>query len=371
VVDELRRTLTQLEASVQQFFYHPANKAPLQEVPSQLAQMRGVFSVLGLEQAALAMVRMRASVEQFLLDEIDVASAPTGVFLRFGSSLDAIGFLIDVLGYQRELARKLFAYDDDAGEFRCLLGSQTMLLSVAPAQDDQSKVIGSLRVALPLYNVYLNEADEWSRRLITELSEWALELHRPVFDSTIELAHSLFQASGTVGFRALSEMAGALERVLRHVQRSASGSAAQARIFLETAEVMRRLLHQFAAGFLKPSDQGLLDALDAIRFAPADVPGLDTPSALLAQLGSALRQWTARPDNLGARSEALRVLQMLTAAARGAQALQLGEMAQRMASAIEALAMDALQTPNLAFLLADFDAMQASVESLRSSAERH
>src|SRR5690606_5597670 len=57
--------------------------------------------------------------------------------------------------------------------------------------DDQVKVIGPLRISIPLFNIYLNEADEQSRRLCTSLSEWALELHRPLSDDAIALAHSL------------------------------------------------------------------------------------------------------------------------------------------------------------------------------------
>jgi len=381
VVDELRRSLAQVEAAARRFFNNPSDKMPLQEVPGQLAHMRGIFSVLGLEQAALAALRMRASVEQFLLDEVEVVAARAGAFLRFDSSLEAMGFLIDVLSFQRELARKLFAYDDDAGEFRCLMGSETALVSVTPASravptpDEPSKLIGNLRIALPLYNVYLNEADEWSRRLITELSEWALELHRPVFDSTIELAHGLSHASDTVGFHALSELAGALERALRQVRRHASGSAEQAKLFLETAEVMRRLLHQFAAGFLKSSDQELLAALEAVRSGTAtdasptaagafEFVREDAP-ALLAQLGSALRQWTARPDNLGARSEVLRVLQTFKAAATIAGATDLVAMAQNTQAAIEGLGIESLQTPKLEFLLDALDAMQSDIERQR------
>ena len=57
--------------------------------------------------------------------------------------------------------------------------------------EDHVKVIGDLRISIPLYNVYLNEADEWSRRLQVETSEWALELHRPLPDSIVAMAHSL------------------------------------------------------------------------------------------------------------------------------------------------------------------------------------
>ena len=131
-------------------------------------------------------------------------------------------------------------------------------------QDDSIKVIGSLRIGIPLYNVYLNEADEWSRRLLTELNEWALELHQPVPASSVALAHSLAGSSATVGFLALSEIARALESALQHVRLHRQSDAAYAQVFTDSAEDIRRLLHQFAAGFLKEPDVYLLDALKAI-----------------------------------------------------------------------------------------------------------
>ncbi|MBC7435477.1 MAG: Hpt domain-containing protein [Bdellovibrionales bacterium] len=138
------------------------------------------------------------------------------------------------------------------------------------SSDDQIKVIGALRIGIPLYNVYLNEADEWSRRLVTEVTEWALELTMPVADSTVGLAHSLAGSSATVGFAALSEMARALEHALLHAQLQTGGTAAQARAFTGAAEDIRRLLHQFAAGFLKEPDAHILQLLK----------DLETPDAL-------------------------------------------------------------------------------------------
>lgn len=652
VVDELRTSLGQVETSLDQFFRNPQDKTPLREVPSQMAQMRGVFSVLGLDQAAVAALRMRSSVEQLLVDEIDEATARTGIFDKLGNSVGVMGFLIDMLSYQRALAKKLFVYDDELGEFKSLMGrekvaaeppvqapiataapelelpamvavqpadipvAETPTVSVAAApvvaqpapvldddsdddselldifleearevsqngivavralaaepsnlaeqttlrrafhtlkgssrmvgldefgeaawsfeqllntrladqlpasddliavvsnameafglwiediaagnadqwsaqsfrdtsdalrlhqqlvplqypgadthsatvgapaedaastdtlqipevaaepvahdevrqsdgvavdvthstdsdldviplledvvvepamehahpdfsatqtfdfdatqafdakasgssvdafaaatevkeldfgdfdfgdakpevpahsldvpiepvaeelpleslvtteyaesivleepaatveslpahamsddvqavtepelepeslvealdvsepavmeSDDQTKVIGHLRLSIPLYNVYLNEADEWSRRLQMELSEWAMELQRPLPDSLVTLAHSLLGSSATVGFVALSDMARSLEHALQHVQLHHQGSPEQAQVFTNAAEDIRRLLHQFAAGFLKESDPSVLAALQAI-----------------------------------------------------------------------------------------------------------
>ena len=135
--------------------------------------------------------------------------------------------------------------------------------------DERIKVIGPLRIGIPLYNVYLNEADEWSRRLVTEVSEWALEYQHPIGDSTVALAHSLAGSSATVGFTALSEIARVFEQALQQSQAHHSQRAAAVfvSLFVDAAEDIRRLLHQFAAGFLKEPDASVLHRLRQLEFA--------------------------------------------------------------------------------------------------------
>jgi len=305
----------------------------------------------------------------------------------------------------------------------------------ASGSDEQVKVIGSLRIGIPLYNVYLNEADEWSRRLATEIAEWALELDRPVADTTVGLAHALGGASATVGFHALSGIARALETALQRVQRMPVGSPRLAKVFGDAAEEIRRLLHQFAAGFLKEADADVLEALlevdeppltlggEATGFGPSVLPvqpwpadqppgeaaapapapeaatssfaqtardeqeaedGIDVADAvdpdlfpifddeaqeLLPQLGGALRQWAARPDNRSARDEVLRALHTLKGSARLAGALRLGELAHRMESRIESLGWDrTFAAGELDPLLHRFDALQANFDAVRAAA---
>ena len=85
--------------------------------------MRGVLSVLGLDQAAQAVLRMRETVEEILVTEVDEEKArAAGTFDKLGNNLGALGFLIDMLNYQPTLAKKLFVYDDAAGELRPLMG---------------------------------------------------------------------------------------------------------------------------------------------------------------------------------------------------------------------------------------------------------
>jgi len=340
--------------------------------------------------------------------------------------------------------------------------------------DEQVKVIGSLRIGIPLYNVYLNEADEWSRRLATEVAEWALELNQPVPDSTVGLAHALAGSSATVGFNALSDIARALESALEHTQALAYGTPQHGKAFTEAAEEIRRLLHQFAAGFLKDPETEVIDALQALKqldipqradmpedepfsdfaglaaepppaapmapqaevtlapepavqpkpaavqpppvapslppvvsLAPAAAPAVQQrpaqPTAatrvtaadfgddehdidivdaidpdlfpifeeeaieLMPQLGGAMRQWSARPDNRGARDEVLRALHTLKGSARLAGALRLGELAHRLESQIESLGSETVAVSDVEPLLHLFDGMQANFDTLRAT----
>lgn len=303
-----------------------------------------------------------------------------------------------------------------------------------PTDDEQIRVIDGLRVHIPLYNVYLNEADEWSRRLQTDLSELQLELHRPVADSTVALAHSLAGSSATVGFDALSSLARQLEHALGHARIRQSCSAEHAQVFVDAADDIRRLLHQFAAGFLKTPNPQVVAALQALEadlqsqaapqaaptppvlhpvdsrpesgwtanFEPYPAQALAEPHdsatnsgansrrdaddeldetdavdpdlfpifeeeavELLPQLGAALRQWSARPDNLSARTEVLRVLHTLKGSARLAGALRLGELAHLFESEIEALGSESLDSETIAPLLARLDGLESTFNALR------
>ena len=130
-----------------------------------------------------------------------------------------------------------------------------------PAEADNIKVVGPLRIGIPLFNIYLNEADELSRRLTTELAEWAMELHRPIGEVPIALAHSMAGSSATVGFTDLSDLSRTLEHALMRSEAIGQGTPEEARLFVDTAEDIRRMLHQFAAGFLVGASPKLLARL--------------------------------------------------------------------------------------------------------------
>lgn len=279
-----------------------------------------------------------------------------------------------------------------------------------PGADEQVKVIGPLRIGIALYNVYLVEADEWSRQLAHEVGEWALESHQQVPESAINLAHSLAGSSATVGFQGLSDMARSFEAALQHLHMQGSGTPAQGAVLVAAAEELRRLLHQFAAGFLKEPAAETLQALREVAASPMPVEGgeavaataVATPSRpggadvaldegedaidvadavdvdlfpifeeeaaeLLPQLGSALREWSQHLDDPAPRASTLRTLHTLKGSARLAGAMRLGELAHRMESEIEAIGAPGADRSAVEQLLTRFDALQSNFDALRAA----
>ncbi len=122
--------------------------------------------------------------------------------------------------------------------------------------DDEIKVIGSLRLEIPVFNAFLNDADEASRRLSMVLAEWSDAPERPVPAEAAVQAFALAQGADRVGHEALAALAHHLVRVLRACAAGPTPAAvaadpAWAALNLTAAvEEMRRVLHQFAAGFL-------------------------------------------------------------------------------------------------------------------------
>ncbi|MDQ6639709.1 MAG: hybrid sensor histidine kinase/response regulator, partial [Pseudomonadota bacterium] len=123
VVQELRASLSEVEKAIDKFFRNPGDHSALHEVPMQLSSMRGVLSVLGMDAASQAILKMRDEVDGLVSTEVDperVKSA--GVFERLAGNLSALGFMIDMLSVQPQTAKSLFVYDADAGTLAPVMG---------------------------------------------------------------------------------------------------------------------------------------------------------------------------------------------------------------------------------------------------------
>lgn len=155
-----------------------------------------------------------------------------------------------------------------------------------PAAPEDVRVVGPLRIGIALHNVYLNEADEKSRRLSTELAEWAVAADGPVGETPIMDAHSLAGSSATVGFEEMARLAHALENALLRNRERGVSMTPEPEVFVAASDEIRRLLHQFAAGFLKSVNESVWAGLELLETLPATVNPVVTDSQLPLDSGS-------------------------------------------------------------------------------------
>jgi chemosensory pili system protein ChpA (sensor histidine kinase/response regulator) len=131
--------------------------------------------------------------------------------------------------------------------------------ATAPGTEDEHfKRIGQLRIGLPLYNVYLQEADTLVRQFATDLSEWRHEGRPCPSELALRVVHTLQGSSATVELEPVREVAEALERLL--VQLSAHPVALHPgdfRLLEQALERTRGMLHQFAAGIWPERESAL------------------------------------------------------------------------------------------------------------------
>ncbi len=171
----------------------------------------------------------------------------------------------------------------------------------APA-DDNMRFVGRLAVPAPLFDIYVTEANALARSLAGDFEAWRLmEESDP---ATLQSAHTLAGTSGTVGFKALRDLACALERTLE-VAPSALPDPAQYDLFDFAIARIRQMLDSFAAGDMPADQPELIAALEQLHDELARTDG--TAPELEARLDSLLPADAPPPDTgeLAARLDAL------------------------------------------------------------------
>eukprot|EP01034_Spumella_vulgaris_P044705 gene44705-55628_t len=142
----------------------------------------------------------------------------------------------------------------------------TTAVPLVPPEEDNVKHIGALTIPLPLYNIYLAETDELVRLLARDFGEWRHEARRPVNPEALHAAHTLTGTSGTVGFKALRDLAHALEQTLDGLQAPAPQlDHAQHDLLDFAVERIRQMLQSFALGEVAPEQPELISALHKLR----------------------------------------------------------------------------------------------------------
>ena len=191
VVQELRHSLNEVERLVDEYFRDPVKHRPqLVQVQSPLTAMRGVLSVLGMPQAAIACVRMRDEVDRLAETEVDATlPGPRAVFDRLASNLGQLGFLIDMLNVQPQLAKSMFRFDEDKGELVAEVAPERRIAPQAePALVDQVRAAvkaapeDPAALARDLERLALQAAADDQPKLAAVTQSAARELDMPALD---------------------------------------------------------------------------------------------------------------------------------------------------------------------------------------------
>ena len=137
---------------------------------------------------------------------------------------------------------------------------------VQNARNDEYKQIGRLTISVPLYNIYLTEADELLRVLTQDFGEWRHELGRNVSEAAVRAAHSLAGTSSTVGLVVVHDLGFALEAVLQTLHRKPVPiQIGEVLILEEAVESLRGMLHRFAAEIMPEGDADTIQRLYELR----------------------------------------------------------------------------------------------------------
>ena len=187
------------------------------------------------------------------------------------------------------------------------------------APDEAMKQVGPLRIEIERFNRFLVEADELSRQLGTSLGEWSVAAEAPLSEGVVGYAQALAVESAAIGHADLSDLCAALARAL--TRSAASGASAafdrrEAALFLGAQEEISRLLHSFAAGFLKTADVRWLQALQSRA---GDPTGHVTPAPVLVPL---MRQADAARQRVAEALSTLRAQALQGSSALELEALQ-------------------------------------------------
>jgi chemosensory pili system protein ChpA (sensor histidine kinase/response regulator) len=237
-----------------------------------------------------------------------------------------------------------------------------------PPDLPQDVLIGDVRVAPHLFDIYLKEALQHVAALEAQVESWRASPGSEVSPAFERAAHTLASSSRTTGFAPLAALASALEQWTRHAPLTVAASDVGA--VVAAIEGLRERIEAVARREVPASVDALDGALRALvarllvppppkahaKAAPAreakggreqrvlrdDIDAqllpvfLDEAQQLLPQIGADLRDWKAKPGDAQASRSLQRALHTLKGSARMAGAIRLGELTHIMESRIDA-----------------------------------
>jgi chemosensory pili system protein ChpA (sensor histidine kinase/response regulator) len=188
-------------------------------------------------------------------------------------------------GQEKEAAQALTGPTDaEAGE-DAVAGAHAKIIpfrfaSTLAEDDDHFKLIGPVRISLPLYNVYLQEADDLIRQFATDVSEWRHEGRPWPSELALRVAHTLQGSASTVGLEPVRAVAEALERLMLQLgAHPVAMHPGDFRLLEQAVERVRGMLHQFAAGIWPAADDAICLSLAELGERALVRPRLALPAA--------------------------------------------------------------------------------------------
>src|SRR6185436_18267669 len=177
------------------FFRNPTDASVLGDVPQQLGSMRGVLSVLGVDSASHALVRMRSEIDSLATTHVDPGTiGSTGVFERIAGNLSALGFMIDMLSVQPQMAKSLFVFDAAAGTLAPVMGRSAAPKPppIEPRLLEQAQMLAftSVREDVPVEDV---------KRDLERLSQEAHAADQPLLAAAVAKAQEALGAAQDEG----------------------------------------------------------------------------------------------------------------------------------------------------------------------------
>ena len=398
-LEEAREVLAEGRQALAVLGHSPGDLATLAALRRCFHTLKGSARMVGLEEFGAAAWSLEQLLNAWLAEARAADPALCGVTAQ---ALEALARWVEDLANAGEgdadaLGWRASDVNGPAEAVRAQGQSRPVSAAGAAEAGEEIREVGPLRIPAGLFNVYLQEADEDSLRLQEGLSAWSLAPALPPSQELELLAHSLAGSSATVGFAGLAEIARLLELVLqRQPHRAVMGSdgaasatelAEAAALLVAAGEHVRQLLHQFAAGFLREPDAGLLERLRQLASRePAQTLDIDLGQLpdgepdpmvfslfeeealeLLPRLDAAVRAWAERPADASPHAEVLRLLHTLKGGARLVGLQGLGELAHALESEAEALPSpsDPGRGEAVTALCHRIDQLQSAFEALR------
>ncbi len=267
------------------------------------------------------------------------------------------------------------------------------LVAAAPAAPEPEIVIGTVRLARPFYDIYLKEAHQHQAALEEEFKAWRVHPGTAASSKFLRAAHTLSGISRTAGFVSLADLAAGLERCLplahnvvaeSDIQIIAAAITGLQKMLSDISQFQpaaesgaaTAMLHELITRLLAPHAEPSAPTpamVPPVAESPAPPPYRTTPTdaniiaraavaaprqteqrairddldpqllpifleeaqELVPLIGSDLRDWKAKPDDMLIQQSLQRTLHTLKGSARMAGAMRLGELAHLMESRME------------------------------------